>query len=169
MEMYKRKVKFTGIIRLLSILFMYLTMVVFVLSGVSKLADLTSFYQSLVTLPGVTDKSAYVISFAVPSLELLLALSWFMGFSRRRNSYAICALLVIFTLYLGYLYLFTETPDCSCLGVLSAYARWFERIHTALIRNIVMLIVIIVYIVMDGKAAKRSVIKGNDTMKVVVS
>lgn len=89
----------------------------FVYTAVSKFRDLHSFRQVLSTSP-LLQQVAPVIAWVLPVTELSIAALLFFPSSRKMGLYASLALMLVFTVYIAYMLLFTPQLPCSCGGVI---------------------------------------------------
>jgi hypothetical protein len=94
-----------------------LLVLLFVYAAGSKLMDYTKFRVELGKSPLLTS-FAGIVARSIPVIELGIAL--LLSFSRTRLTglYASFTLMVLFTLYIGYILRFSDYIPCSCGGVL---------------------------------------------------
>ena len=94
-----------------------LFILLFVYTAINKLAGIGVFQAVLRRSPLIG--SMYVlVSWAIPFLELGIALLLLLPAWRRAGLWASLVLMCVFTLYLGYMLLFTPDLPCSCGGVI---------------------------------------------------
>jgi hypothetical protein len=94
-----------------------LLILLFVYAAVSKLAD-RSHFIAVMSQMLLIEKLASLISIVLPVTELIVAALLFMPATRIRGLYASLGVLIVFTLYTGYMILFAEHLPCNCGGVL---------------------------------------------------
>lgn len=94
-----------------------LLVLLFVYAAGSKLMDYTKFRVELGKSPLLTS-FAPLVAWSIPVIELGIAL--LLSFSRTRLAglYASFTLMLLFTLYIGYILRFSDYIPCSCGGVL---------------------------------------------------
>lgn len=101
-------------VEIISALFILL----FVYTAVSKLSEIPNFQNVLSKSPLIGSMAPY-IAWGLPILELLVAALLFIPKTRRWGLFSSLALMIGFTVYLGYMIYFTPNLPCSCGGVLS--------------------------------------------------
>lgn len=89
----------------------------FAYTAFSKLFELSSFRAVLSTSP-LIHAQAWIISFAVPITEFIIALLLCFSSSRLKGFYGSFALLLIFSTYIAYMIKTTPELPCSCGGVI---------------------------------------------------
>lgn len=97
-----------------------------VYTATSKLLDIKSFQLTLHASPLITDKNI-LVSWLVPAAELFIALLLLRPSTRLTGLYGAAFLLMVFTLYLGYMILFTPNRPCICGGVIRVMS-WSQHI-----------------------------------------
>lgn len=118
--------KITGIIHPTREITCYLLVFLFIYTGVSKLLDRSSFEAVLLQSPLVRNY-AFVISWALPVLEILIAVMLLLKKCRQTGLMLSLIVLIVFTLYIGYMVLFVPSLPCSCGGVLKELS-WSNHI-----------------------------------------
>ncbi|WP_417361508.1 MauE/DoxX family redox-associated membrane protein [Galbibacter sp.] len=109
--------KYSGIIiEIISVLFI----VLFVYAGFTKLMEGDRFFNNLNNspiLPG--NATAYILSWGIPILEILVA--FFVAWPRTqlKGLYAALGLMILFTLYVAGIVFFSPYTPCSCGGILT--------------------------------------------------
>jgi hypothetical protein len=116
------KSKLSIILQVISSLLVFL----FVYTAVSKLMDLKSFQLTLHASPLITNKNI-LVSWALPTVELTTAVLLLLPRTRLLGLYSAATLMTIFTLYLGYMILFTPNRPCVCGGVFRVLS-WEEHL-----------------------------------------
>lgn len=96
-------------------------------AGLSKMASLTAFRQSL-RLFGVPHKLVASVSLIVPSTELLLSLGLLIGGLRKISARVASILLVVFTMVLAKSKLSGENVPCNCFGGFSESSTGYKDI-----------------------------------------
>jgi prepilin-type N-terminal cleavage/methylation domain-containing protein len=114
-------------------------MAIVLFAGSAKLLDLGRFdadLRSWTLLPaGSTDYLVIII----PSVELILAGSWFGRFSPRKAPLAALVLLVLFTAaFVAHLTL-ARPPQCSCFGAIFRFESQEHGAEISVVRNLVLL------------------------------
>lgn len=89
----------------------------FVYTALSKLFAHKIFTQVLTETPLIGSIAVY-IAIAIPVFELMVALLLLIPHTRRWGLYSAFGLMLIFTLYIGYMIAFTPNRPCTCGGVL---------------------------------------------------
>jgi len=91
--------------------------VVFLVSGVSKLADMEAF-QKTVTEVGVPSRVGYWFAWSLPILEMLLSVAMVFEFTRVPGHVLGLGLLLMFALVTWHVLRRKATIKCSCFGTL---------------------------------------------------
>ena len=92
----------------------------------SKLIDSKGFIAVLSQVP-LIGRGAGVVAILLPLAELLIALLLIFERTRLLGLWASLVLLVLFTVYLGYMVLFVAHLPCSCGGVVSRMS-WRQHV-----------------------------------------
>lgn len=103
-----------------------LLIVLFVYAGLSKLLDHHTFSLQLAQSP-LLSSWAFVIAWALPAGELLLAAALVIPATRQLGLYASLILLILFTVYLVYMLSFSTHLPCSCGGIISSLS-WKQHL-----------------------------------------
>jgi hypothetical protein len=98
----------------------------FTYTAISKLGNLRSFRIVLTRSPLIGDK-AVIMAWIVPLTELVVAGLLFFVSTRGLGLKASFLLMVLFTLYIGYMLVFTPHLPCSCGGVIRQLS-WKEHL-----------------------------------------
>lgn len=106
----------------------------FVYTGISKLAGHKAFERTLSTSP-VIKMGAGIIAWFIPLAELITAGLLLFAVTRKAGMIAAIVLMTGFTMYIGYMLLFSSTLPCSCGGILSQM-NW----HTHFWFNLILLV-----------------------------
>jgi uncharacterized membrane protein YphA (DoxX/SURF4 family) len=109
-------------IKIICILLVFL----FAYAAISKLLDYSAFHVQLSQSPYIT-RFANVIAWALPVVELIVAVSFAFSYLRSFAFYAALFLLSLFTAYLVAMLSFSYYIPCSCGGLLSSLS-WKEHI-----------------------------------------
>lgn len=96
-----------------------LLILLFVYTGLSKLLSIERFKDVLWQSPLISS-GAGLLAWQVPLTELAMALLLFFPATRRAGLWAALVLLSLFTLYLGWMVLFSPHLPCSCGGVIGS-------------------------------------------------
>ncbi len=94
-----------------------LLILLFVYTGVSKFLTIDRFIHVLGESP-LIGKVSSLIAWVLPITELFIAGLLFIPRTRSIGLYSSFILMLIFTIYLGYMLAFTPNLPCSCGGVL---------------------------------------------------
>lgn len=94
-----------------------LFILLFVYTGISKLAEQNSFHAALAKAPLIGSKANF-ISWCLPTTELIIALLLFLPFMRKWGLMIGLAFMCLFTGHIFYMIVFTPYLPCSCGGVL---------------------------------------------------
>ena len=94
-----------------------LLIVLFVYAAVSKLADRQHFVAVMSQMLFIK-KMAPFISFILPLTELTVSALLLTPQTRLRGLYASLGLMILFTVYIGYVIVFAEHLPCVCGGIL---------------------------------------------------
>ncbi|MBS1666356.1 MAG: hypothetical protein JST58_03175 [Bacteroidetes bacterium] len=130
--------KTTGIIHPIREITCYLLVFLFIYTGVSKLLNGSSFEAVLLQSPLVRNY-AFIISWALPVVELLIATLLLLRKSPLTGLMLSLIVLTVFTFYIGYMVLFVPSLPCSCGGVLKELS-WRNHILFNLFFIILILI-----------------------------
>ena len=98
----------------------------FIYTAISKFSDPTSFRMALHKLP-VIGTYAWLVAWAVPVTELIIALLLFIPATRIYGLYSSFFIMIIFAIYTGAMIAFAPTLPCSCGGVLKRLG-WREHL-----------------------------------------
>ena len=112
-----------------------LLVLLFVYSALSKLFDYSTFKLQLSKSPYITD-FAFLIAWALPVVELLIAVLLFFNRTRLAALYGSLFLMTMFTAYIYSMLNFSYYIPCSCGGVLSKMTwgqhLWFNIFFVAI-------------------------------------
>lgn len=103
-----------------------MVLVLFLYTSLSKLAGYEVFKNVLSVSP-LLKPFAAIIVWLLPVTEIAIAVLLFIPDLREKGLSASVILLTLFTLYLGYMILFTPHLPCNCGGVLKSLT-WPEHI-----------------------------------------
>jgi hypothetical protein len=101
------------IISLISSAFIFL----FLYTALSKLQELTKFIHVLGSSPLIGPYN-YLVGWTIPVVELVVAVLLFLPATKRLGMYSALGLLMLFTVYVGYMLAFVPHLPCSCGGVI---------------------------------------------------
>lgn len=90
-------------------------------AALSKWADYERFMIQLQHSP-IYGKFAGIIFYAVPLIEIAIALMLVFAATRKTGLYLSAGLLSVFTLYIMYVLTFAPYVPCSCGGVISSFS-----------------------------------------------
>ncbi len=123
----------------------YLYIMLFVYAALTKILDFENFQIELAQSPLLTT-FAGPISFAVPIIEVLIALFLSYHKTRKIALYSGFGLMVMFTVYIVIMVNFSPFVPCSCGGILEKMT-WNQH----LIFNIIFVIFGLIAIVISNK------------------
>lgn len=103
-----------------------LLILLFVYTGVSKFMDVQRFRIVVSQSPLIGDH-ARIVSFILPIAELATAALLFFPVTRKWGLIASFSLMLLFTIYVGYMIAFTPHLPCSCGGVIKKLS-WREHL-----------------------------------------
>jgi putative oxidoreductase len=103
-----------------------LLLLLFVYTAISKLITREAFEFVLFLSPSLREYAVF-LSWALPVTELVVCVLLFLPATRLAGVYASGVLLLLFTLYLVWMLLFTSDRPCQCGGVLSSLS-WPQHI-----------------------------------------
>lgn len=89
----------------------------FVYTALNKLNTYKLFEQTLEGTPLIGTFSSY-IAISLPAIELMVSLLLFIPRTRKWGLYSTFTLMMVFTLYIGYMIIFTPHRPCTCGGVI---------------------------------------------------
>ena len=113
----------------------YFFILLFLYTGVEKLADIHAFKDQLASSP-LLGGMAGIVAWALPITEIVLAIVLFLPGWQLRGLYAGLALMVIFTIYLVTILAIDDHISCSCGGIIENLSPhqhlWFNGAVTVL-------------------------------------
>ncbi len=104
----------------------YLLIFLFTYTGISKLIDHESFYTSILLSPVIRNQ-ALVIAWIVPMVELLIVALLLSNKYMQAGFASSLILMIVFTVYITYMILFSKHLPCSCGGVIKELS-WSNHI-----------------------------------------
>jgi uncharacterized membrane protein YphA (DoxX/SURF4 family) len=104
----------------------FLFVILFLYTGISKIMDYDIFKEQLAESP-VLKPVAQLVAIGLPLLEFLLSAMLIIPRWRLKGLYFSTALMIAFTIYIIALMLFADHLPCSCGGVL-AQLSWGQHI-----------------------------------------
>lgn len=129
----------------------FLFMILFIYAALTKLLEYDLFKAQIGKSPLIT-RFASLLSWFVPTIELIIAVFLFIPRFRLLGFYASFCLMFAFTAYIFFILNFSPYVPCSCGGVLSTMG-WTEH----LIFNIVFSLLAVVGIVLHLREQKKQV------------
>jgi len=132
----------------------FLFILLFVYAATSKLADVEKFRIQIGQSPLLTDIS-YLISWTIPSIELIIAAMFVWVRFRLVALYSAFALMLMFTIYIVAIMTLSEQIPCACGGVLDRLG-WKEH----LIFNIVFVLFALFGILLKTKMGEEETTVG---------
>ena len=95
-----------------------LFILLFLYTALSKYYAFGTFRWALGKSPLIGKTLAPYVAVTIPVLETLIALLLFFPKTRRKGLWASLVIMSLFTLYLGYMIIFTPNLPCNCGGVI---------------------------------------------------
>lgn len=96
----------------------------FTYTSINKLYSINSLQLVLKRYPLIGHQWAAFTAWSVPVIELLVTILLFIPKTRLRGLQASFVLMLLFTLYVGYMLAFTNLKVCTCGGMLQALSWW---------------------------------------------
>lgn len=120
-----------------------LYVIVFVFAGLTKLMEGDQFFNNLNNSPILPEMVwlLYIISWAVPTLEIMIALLIAIPRTRLKGLYAALGLMIVFTMYVAGIVFISPYTPCSCGGIITLLS-WQEH----LLFNIGMIVLALIAI-----------------------
>lgn len=119
------------IVEVISCLFILL----FFYTGLSKVMDYKTFEIDVINSPFVK-KISPIISIVIPVIEMLVAIALLLPKTKKIGMYFSFSLMILFTLYVGFILVFAKSRPCTCGGVLREMSwsqhLWFNIFFTLL-------------------------------------
>lgn len=102
---------------------------VFAFTGLTKLMEGDQFFNNLNNSPILPDVVwlSYIISWAVPTLEIVIALLIAIPRTRLKGLYAALGLMIVFTMYVAGIVFISPYAPCSCGGIITLLT-WQEHL-----------------------------------------
>lgn len=132
-----------------------LVAVVFLVSGVLKLVDLTEFASSLSEWAVIPPWVRLLAVYAVPPIEVSLGGLWLIGYRRRLVSALVGGVLVVVTGVYGIQVVLGEVPDCGCFGRVMAYENAKQGAVFVIGRNVILIALLGASLVATGATRGR--------------
>lgn len=104
-----------------------LLILLFVYTGITKLADQNSFRAVISRSPLIGQWSTF-LSWTLPIIELSAAVLLLIPKTKKLGLWLSLGLMIVFTGYIGYMLLFTNHLPCSCGGVLQQLT-WLQHLE----------------------------------------
>jgi prepilin-type N-terminal cleavage/methylation domain-containing protein len=104
-------------------------------AGAVKAFDVPQFEASLRTWAFIPDHIVFLVALAVPSLEVGLAMLWFLRLSRRIAPALAGLMLILFTSVFAAHVIARKPPNCGCFSAIDAYFVGVDRAKLVLWRN----------------------------------
>jgi uncharacterized membrane protein YphA (DoxX/SURF4 family) len=95
-----------------------LFIILFLYTGISKLMEHSVFKEQIAESP-ILKPVSYLIAWALPLLEFIVALMLIIPRWRLKGLYASLYLMIAFTIYIGTIMTFNKELPCSCGGIIS--------------------------------------------------
>src|SRR5690606_17797745 len=85
------------------------------------------FYNDLLNSPVFNETSAIIVSWILPIIELIIAGLLFSYNFRSTGSYLALGLLLVFSIYIAGILLFSDNIPCSCGGIIKDFT-WQQHL-----------------------------------------
>lgn len=128
---------------------------VFLVAAIAKLADPGTFGRTLATWQIMPKWGAEAAGALVPMIELTLGIWLLSRVGPRIAARAGCIVLVLLTLAFVSEWAVNESPDCSCFGLLQAYAAKSGFLESVIARNAVMCALLLPAVVLRSQPAEE--------------
>jgi len=138
-----RNIFLEGIVALLIILWIY--------TGISKLGEQFNFMYQLRKQP-FFENIALLLSYAVPIIELIVAVLLVIKKLRAIGLWASFILMMSFTIYVAFVLSFAKQLPCQCGGIIDSL-DWKQH----LILNIILTIISLIGILLNNKLKRGNV------------
>lgn len=123
------------------------------LAGVLKAADAYAFARTVAQWTILPGPLIGLVAVAVPSLEIGLAVSWFVGLFRRWILVASILMLLGFSGFLSWQFFEYGPVDCGCFGARADRAARTEDLYGIVGRNLVMCLVLLISLAAGPRSA----------------
>lgn len=114
----------------------------FVYTALSKLFTFKIFTMTLEETPLIGGMAAF-IAIALPVSEILVSLLLLIPRTRKWGLYSTFSMMLTFTLYIGYMIIFTPNRPCTCGGVMEKMT-WNQHLIFNIVFTILALIGILI-------------------------
>lgn len=106
----------------------FIFILLFLYAALNKILDYSKFQNDLLNSPVFgNDSIAILLSFIVPTLELIIAGLLIFQSSQKWGLWLAASLMGLFTLYIAGVLLFSEDIPCSCGGIINNFT-WQEHL-----------------------------------------
>lgn len=120
-----------------------LLILLFTYTAVSKLMGLELFKILLAQGPGI-GRNADWLYIAIPAVELIVAAMLFFPATKLKGLYASFVMMLVFTVYVGYMVSLGGNLPCSCGGIISAMS-WTQHLIFNILFTLAALAAIILH------------------------
>lgn len=128
----------------------YLFIILFIYTSVSKIAGFDTYLHDLRRSP-LLHSFAVFISIAIPASELIVAALLATPKTREQGLFGAFTLMILFTLYVGYVLTFRTERPCTCGGIIRELS-WPNH----MIFNLLFLLLSIVGILIQRRKFKNN-------------
>jgi prepilin-type N-terminal cleavage/methylation domain-containing protein len=128
-----------------------------VVAAISKFSDIRAFQSSLHTWSAVPTVLHPAIAVIIPSLELILGMTWICGFHVKKVRWLATALVAGFTAGYALHWLLLKRPECECVSLLASYFSMLEEGRWVIPRNTIVMAFLIAGT--DSRQATESAIE----------
>lgn len=105
----------------------FLCILLFAYAAFSKLMDFSNFQLQLGRSPYISPFAA-ILAWLIPAAETASALMMVFSRSRKYGLYIFTILMAAFTLYIGFMLLFSKNTPCVCGGIISGFSWFYHMI-----------------------------------------
>jgi hypothetical protein len=137
----------TAVVSTITTIFIFL----FVYTGLSKLLHFSQFVHTL-SQSTILHPFASVVAWIVPVTELATASLLFTERTRTKGLWAAFALMLSFTIYIGYMLAFETNIPCSCGGILRSLT-WTHHLQL----NLALLVLTVIGL-LSGSGPRRKTV-----------
>jgi hypothetical protein len=134
-----------------------LFILMFVYTAASKILDFRNFKWMLRDVPLISKKFASFVAYGIVSVEILVSVLLFFPRTRKLGLWSSLFLMLIFTVYIGYLSIFVKGLPCTCGGVISSMT-WKQHFYFNIIFTLLAALALVLYR-MDRLRQNRDEIK----------
>lgn len=121
-----------------------LFILLFVYTAVSKILDFINFRLVLKDVPLIGKRFASIVAYGIVIVEIGISVLLFFPKTRKKGLWVSLALMLIFTVYIGYLSMFVKGLPCTCGGVISTMT-WKQHFYFNIIFTLLAALALLFY------------------------